>query len=78
MFKYHTEELFTLFSNFMKFQEGKYDTVSNVVDCHLQYDIQILEAMHVRAQLGYLGAILVHPMRRQNFAGELHLNFYNI
>ena len=62
----------------MKFQEGRYDTVSDVVDFHLQYDIHILEAMHVRAQLDYLGAILVHPMRRQNFAGELHLNFYNI
>ena len=78
MFEYHTEELFTLFSNFMKFQEGRYDTVSDVVDFHLQADIHILEAMHVRAQLVYLGAILVHPMRRQNFAGELHLNFYNI
>ena len=26
-----------------------------------------------RVQTGYLGAILVHPMRRQNFAGKLHL-----
>ena len=50
----------------MKFQEGRYDTVSDVVDFHLQYDIHILEAMHVRAQMVYLGAILVHPMRRQN------------
>ena len=26
----------------------------------------------------YLGAILVDPVKRQNFAGKLHLRFYNI
>ena len=29
-------------------------------------------------RMGYLGAILVHPVRRQNFAGKLPIWFYNI
>jgi len=64
-----------MFSYIMKFQEVRYDTVSDVVDFHLHYVIHIMKALHVRAQMDYLGAILVHPMRRQNFAGGLHLNF---
>ena len=66
-----------MFSNFMKFQEGRYDRVSDVVDYYLQHVMHILKAMHVRAQMDYLGAILVHPMRRQNFADILHLIFHN-
>ena len=34
----------------------------------------ILKSVHLR----YFGAFLVHPARRQNFAGKLHLHFYNI
>ena len=34
--------------------------------------------MHLRLNMKFLGAILVHPVRRQNFAGKLHIRFYNI
>ena len=34
--------------------------------------------MHLRLKMKFLGAILVHPVRRQNFAGKMHLRFYNI
>ena len=33
---------------------------------------------YLRLKIKYLGAILVHPVRRQNFAGKLHIRFYNI
>ena len=36
--------------------------------------VEELVGVHLR----YLGAILEHPIRRQNFAGKSHLNFYNI
>jgi len=34
--------------------------------------------MRVRVQMDYLGANLVHLIRRQNFAGILHLIVHNI
>ena len=64
-----------MFSNFMKFKEGRYDTVSDEVDFHLQHVLHITESYACK---GSIGATLMHPMRRQNCAGELHLNFYNI
>ena len=39
---------------------------------------KILKAMHLRLKMKFLEAILVHPVRRQNFAGKMHLRFYNI
>ena len=53
------------------------DTVEQkrVIDlraCHIR------KAMHLRVNLKFLGAILVHPVRRQNFAEKMHLRFYNI
>ena len=32
----------------------------------------------LRPKLKYLGAMLVDPVRRQNFAGKLSIRFYNI
>ena len=48
------------------------------VDFRLQHAIHILKAKHLRLKMGCLGAILVHPVRRQNFAGKLPIWFYNI
>ena len=47
----------------------------NVEEFHVQVTkVEELVGVHLR----YLGAILVHPIRRQNFAGKSHLHFYNI
>ena len=35
------------------------------------YVLHILKAMHLSLKMKFLGAILVHPVRRQNFAGKL-------
>ena len=43
------------------------------VDFGLWHVIHILKAVHLRIKMGYLEAILVHPVRRQNFAGKWHL-----
>ena len=40
--------------------------------------IHHLKAMHHRIKMSYLEPILVHPVRRQNFAGKLHSTFHNI
>ena len=37
--------------------------------------IHIPKAYGLTVNLGYLETILVHPTRRQNFAGKLHLYF---
>ena len=44
------------------------------VDFRLQHVI----FRKLRVQMVYLRAILVNPIRRQNFAGKLYLNFYKI
>ena len=51
---------------------------SETVDFCLQHAIHILKAMHLWLKMKFLGAILVHPVRSQNFAGKMHLRFYNI
>ena len=33
--------------------------------------IHILKAVHLRDKMGYLEALLLHPVRRKNFAGKL-------
>ena len=50
---------------------------SETVDFCLQHAIHILKAMHLWLKMKFLGAILVHPVRSQNFAGKMHLRFYN-
>ena len=40
--------------------------------------IHILKAVHLWDKMSYLEAVLVHPVRRQNFSGKWDLTFYNI
>ena len=42
------------------------------------YHTHIQKSYNVRVHLRYFGAILVHPMKRQNFANKLHLHLYSI
>ena len=43
------------------------------IDFRLKHAIHIPKAMHLRLKMKCLGAILVYPVRRQNFAGKMHL-----
>ena len=45
------------------------------IACHT---LQTRRANVVRVHLRYRGALLVHTMRLQNFAGKFHIHFYNI
>ena len=45
------------------------------VNFRLYHAMHILRANVVRVQMGHLGAISVHLMRRQNFSGKFHFNF---
>ena len=40
--------------------------------------IHILKAVHLRDKMGYLEALLLHPVRRKNFAGKLDSELDNI
>ena len=40
--------------------------------------IHILKAVHLRDKMGYLELVLLHPVRRKNFAGKLDSELYNI
>ena len=40
--------------------------------------IHILKAVHLRDKMGYLEALLLHPVRRKNFAGKSDSELYNI
>ena len=42
------------------------------------HTLQTRKANVVRVHLRYRGALLVHTMRLQNFAGKFHIHFYNI
>ena len=45
------------------------------VEFRLKHALHILKAMHLRLKIKYLGAMLVDPVRHQNFAGKLPIRF---
>ena len=51
-------------------RKSSFPAKQSIFDPIVSY-VHILKAVHLRDKMGYLEALLRHPVRRKNFAGKL-------